>query len=345
MSAGDLRRWRVRRLGNPADALELEPVAPRPPGPGEVRVRIEAAGLNHPDLLLCQGRYQERPPLPFTPGFEAVGRVVERGHGVADDDPARAARLAPGRRVVVITELPEGGLSQTLTVEERQLYPVPDELPVEQAACLHIAAVTAHAALHRRARLRPGETVLVTGAAGGVGLAGVQLARAVGSPVIAVVTGAAKARACREAGATSVVDLAELGGDADLAAAVRALTEGRGADVVLDVVGGPGFDQLRRALAFEGRLVSVGFTGGIPTVPLNHLLLRNYSVLGLHLTRYRTEDPTLLQTVHDEVVAGALAGTLTPRVHRVVGIEDLLEGLSLLADRTVIGRVVVDLRG
>lgn len=326
------RAWVVRQLGAPADALALETLQPRPPGPGEVRVAVEAVGLNFPDLLVCAGRYQERPEPPFSPGFEAAGTVV---------DAAPGSYLAPGQRVIVVPELPNGALQESLTVPESQVYPVPAELPAPAAAVLHIAYQTAHLALHHRARLRAGETVLVTGAAGGVGSAAVQLAVAAGARVIGVVTGAAKAAACQGLGADVVVDLAA-SADVDVVQTVRAATDGRGVDVLIDVVGGDLFEALRRCLAFEGRAVVVGFTGGaIASLPTNHVLLRNYAVLGLHLARYRRANPTLLREVHDALIDLWRRGAIAPVVDRELPFAQAPDGLALLAARDVIGRVVL----
>jgi NADPH:quinone reductase len=182
------RSWRVHRLGAPADALHLEPARPRAPGPGEARVTVGAVGLNFPDLLLCAGRYQERPALPFSPGFEAAGVVAEAGPD---------AGLSPGQHVLVVPELPNGALQESITATAAELYPVPDAMPVTVAAALHIAYQTAHVGLHHRAALQPGERLLVTGGAGGVGSAAVQLGRAAGAFVIATATGQRKADACR----------------------------------------------------------------------------------------------------------------------------------------------------
>lgn len=320
----------MHRLGPPREALRLDTVPERAPGPGEARVRVAAVGLNFPDLLLCAGRYQERPPLPFSPGFEAAGTVVDTGPDSA---------LRPGQRVVVIPELPDGAMQESLTVPDDALHPLPDDADLTAAAVLHIASVTAHLALHHRARLRPGETVVVTGATGGVGSATVQLAKIAGARVIGVVTGAQKADACRELGADEAIDLAD---EPDLTGRVRAATDGRGADVVVDNVGGPAFDALRRATAFEGRIVTVGFTAGtIPSVPLNHVLLKNYAVLGLHGGAYRRTNPGLLRTTHDAVVELWATGSLTPRLHRELPFDDAVAGLELLAGRSVIGRVVL----
>jgi NADPH:quinone reductase len=326
----DPRSWQVHRLGPPREALRLDAVPARPPGPGEARVEIGAVGLNFPDLLLCAGRYQERPPLPFAPGYEAAGVVAEAGDGAA---------VAPGQHVVVVPELPDGALQQSITVPDSQLYLVPESMPVTAAAALHIAYQTAYVALHHRAGLRAGDTLLVTGAAGGVGSAAVQLGLATGCPVIAAVTGTAKAEACRRMGASLVIDLAA---EPDPVARVRAATGGRGAGVILDVVGGDTFDWARRCVAFEGRIVLVGFTGGtIGQVPANHVLLRNYSVLGLHLAAYRRENPALLRSVHGTLVGLFTDGAISPLIYRELPFDQAPAALELLSGREVIGRVVL----
>lgn len=324
------RSWVVRELGNPSEALRLETVEPTAPGRGEAQVAIDAAGLNFPDLLVCAGRYQERPEPPFSPGFEAAGTVIEAGPD---------SRFAIGERVVVVPELPNGALQTCLTVPDAQLYPVPDAMPAATAAVLHIAYQTAYLALHHRGQLRAPDTVLVTGAAGGVGSAVIQLAKASGNTVVAVASGAVKATACRRLGADVVVDLAE---DADPVDRVRAATGERGADVIIDPVGGGLLDRLRRCVAFEGRVVLVGFSGGeIATVPTNHVLLRNYAVVGLHLARYRHENPALLRDVHRELVAMWRRGAIAPEIYRELPFDQAPAGLALLARREVVGRVVL----
>ncbi len=291
---------------------------------------VEAVGLNLPDLLVCAGRYQERPPPPFSPGFEAAGIVVDAGPGSA---------WRPGQRVIVVPELPNGSFQESITVPDGQLYPVPPSMPAPTAATLHIAYQTAHFALHRRAAVQEGETVVVTGAAGGVGAATVQLARGAGARVVAVVRGGGKAAACRASGADEVVDVA---GGTDFAGAVRELTGGTGAGVVVDVVGGEVADQARRCVAFEGRLVVVGFAGGgIESVPANHVLLRNYSVVGLHLARYRRENPALLRSVHAQLVSMWEAGAISPPIYRVLPFEAAVAGLEIIARREAVGRVVL----
>jgi NADPH2:quinone reductase len=324
------RAWRVHRLGAPDRALRLEAATVRPPGPGEAAVAVEAAGVNFPDLLLCAGRYQERPALPFSPGFEAAGRVVSIGPG---------SQRRVGERVIVVPELPDGGFQERLTVPDAQLYPVPDEVDAVTAAVLNIAYGTAHVALHERAGLQVGETLLVNGGAGGVSSAAIQLGRAAGARVLATATGAEKAAACRRLGADTAFDLERTD---DVAAAVRDATGGRGADVIVDVVGGEQFESARRCVAFGGRLVVVGFTSGtIPSVPANHVLLRNYSVVGLHLVAYRRHDPALLRRVHEALLDLLAAGRIAPHIHAVLPFESLVEALRLVAERRVIGRVAL----
>lgn len=313
------------RLGSPQEALRLEPRPAREPGEAEVRVRIEAVGLNHPDLLLCAGRYQERPDPPFSPGFEGAGVVAEVG-------PGSVRRV--GERVLVVPELPEGALQESLTLPDEQVYPVPDTMPVATAAVLHIAYATAHAALHHRAGLRCGELLLITGAAGGVGSAAIQLGKAAGASVVALASGPAKAEACRDLGADHVLDPH----DPDLVERVRSLG---GAEVALDVVGGELFDRVRRCLAFEGRLVTLGFAGGtVPQAPVNHVLLRNYSLVGLQLATYRRENPDLLRRIHAELVELVAAGVVAPRVTELP-FDRAPAALDLLAHREVIGRIAL----
>jgi NADPH:quinone reductase-like Zn-dependent oxidoreductase len=320
----------VHQLGTPAQALALDRVDEREPGPGEAIVDVRAIGLNFPDLLLCSGGYQERPALPFVPGYEAAGLVRAVGPGSA---------FSPGDAVIVVPELPDGAMQERLTVPDAQLFPVPAALAPELAAVLHIAYATAHVALHHRGGLGAGETVLVTGAAGGVGLAAVQLAVAAGARVIATASGAAKRDACVRAGA----ELAVEADDPELVAAVREATAGRGADVVVDVVGGEAFQHVRRCVAFEGRIVLVGFTAGsIPAVPANHVLLRNYSVVGLHLALYRTRAPHLLRAVHAELLDLLAAGAIAPRIHAAIPFAQAPRALELIADRSAIGRVVLE---
>lgn len=319
-----MRAWQVAELGEPEDVLTLvdlpEPVA----GPDQLRLRVEAVALNFPDLLLCRGQYQERPPLPFTPGLEVCGTVL---------DGPRA-----GERVVSGTALPGGGLAEQVVVPAAGVHAVPDDMPSAKAASLYITYQTGHVGLHRRAALREGETLLVHAGAGGVGSAAIQLGRAAGARVIATAGGPDKTAVCRDLGADVVVDyLAE-----DFVAVVKDATDGRGADVVYDSVGGDTFDRSRRCVAFEGRIVVVGFAGGrIAEAPTNHLLVKNYSVVGLHWGLYRTHAPQLFAETHAALLRLWEAGRIDPLVGAELPLEQAPAALTRLGRRGTVGKVVL----
>lgn len=327
-----MRALVVSTLGEPGEVLDLCEVPSPSPGPGRVRLRVGAAACNLPDVLLCRGEYALRPELPFTPGLEAAGVVVEAGPEV---DPGLV-----GRRAVCVPELPHGGLAQECTAVAERLYLVPDELSDDDAAAMCIAFNSAHVGLHRRAGLRAGETLLVHAGAGGVGSAAVQLGAVAGARVIATAGSDEKRRLCRELGAHETVDY-RAGG---FAQAVLELTGGVGADVVFDPVGGEVFHESRHCVASEGRIVVVGFAGGrVQELRASHLLMRNYTVMGLYMGAYsaRPEDRALVRDVHAEVVALRLAGRIRPVVDRVVGLEAVPAALDDLGARRTSGKVVV----
>ena len=314
-----MKAWQVRRLGAPADALELVDVPDPVAGPGELLVRVEACALNFPDVLLCAGSYQEKPPLPFTPGLEVCGTV-------------------DGRRVIGGPPLPHGGLAELAVLPARAAFDVPDGMPADEAAALMITYQTAWVGLHRRAALRPGEWLLVHAGAGGVGSAAVQVGLAAGARIIATAGGPDKTRVCRELGAHETIDYR----DEDVAARVREITGGHGADVVWDPVGGDVFDASRRCIAFEGRLVVVGFASGrIPDVPAGHALVKNYSVVGLHWGLYRTVDPPVVAAAHAALTELYAAGRIRPLVSERAPMAEAPAALTRLASRGTVGKVVV----
>lgn len=319
-----MRAWQVHELGEPADVLRLEDVPEPVAGPGTLRLRVDAVALNFPDVLLCRGQYQEKPALPFTPGLEVCGTVL---------DGPRA-----GERVLAGPGLPRGGMAEQVVVPEVAALPVPPDMPPAQAASLLITYHTGHVGLHRRARLQAGETLLVHAGAGGVGSAAIQLGLAAGARVVATAGGPDKVRVCRDLGADVVVDyLAE-----DFVAVVKDATAGRGADVVYDSVGGDVFDRSRRCIAFEGRLLVVGFAAGrIPEVPANHLLLKNYSVVGLHWGLYRRHDPALLAQTQDALLELHRQGQVAPLVGAELPLEQAPDALTRLGDRGTVGKVVL----
>lgn len=324
-----MRAWRVHELGEPRDVLRLEEVAAPLPGPGEVRVEVRAAALNFPDVLLCQGRYQIRPPLPFTPGIEVTGRVDAVGQG---------AEVPLGTRVVVMPALPGGGLAELVVAPAAEALAVPDAMPDQTAAVLLVTYQTAHFALHRRAAIRPGETLLVHAGAGGVGSATIQLGVAAGARVLATAGSPEKVRICLDLGAELAVNYRT----DDFVEVVREATAGRGADVVVDPVGGDVLDRSRRCVAFEGRIMVVGFAGGrIADLPSNHVLLKNYSVVGLHWGRYREVAPELVRETHEELTRLHAEGRIEPLLFAELPFQEAAAGLHAIAERRTWGKVVV----
>jgi NADPH2:quinone reductase len=330
-----MRAWRVHELGDPRDVLKLDEIEEPEAGPGEVVVEVEAAALNFFDILLCQGKYQERPDPPFTPGAEVAGTVLEVGEGVEG--------LEPGARVLTTPPLPAGGFAQKVAAPAAgSVFPVPKAMPFEKAAALHIAYQTAHVGLHRRATLRAGETVLVHAGAGGVGSAAIQVARAAGARVIATAGGPQKVGVCRDLGAEVAVDYK----DENFVDAVKEATDGRGADVIFDPVGGEVFDGSRRCVAFEGRLVVVGFTSGtIADAPTNHALVKNYSVVGLHWGLYNKVMPKLVAETHDALIELYESGDIDPLIYDAVPFGELPDALELLGSRKTYGKLVTSPSG
>ncbi|MFJ4611458.1 NADPH:quinone oxidoreductase family protein [Streptomyces griseus] len=315
-----MQAWRVHRNGEPGEVMRLEETDRPTPGDGQVLVEVRAANVNFPDALLCRGQYQVRPPLPFTPGVEVCGTTED------------------GRRVLATPALPHGGFADVVVADEAALLPAPDALDDAEAAALHIGYQTGWFGLHRRARLQPGETLLVHAAAGGVGSAAVQLGKAAGAKVIGVVGGPEKAAVARGLGCDVVIDRrAE-----DLVAAVKEATGGRGADVVYDPVGGDAYAKSTKCVAFEGRILVVGFASGvIPTPGLNHALVKNYSVVGLHWGLYNTKDPAAVRACHEELTELAEQGIVKPLVSERVAMAGAAEAVQRVADGTSTGRIVV----
>ncbi|MFD8378006.1 NADPH:quinone oxidoreductase family protein [Streptomyces sp. NPDC059679] len=324
-----MQAWRVHETGEPRAVMRLEEVAEPAAGPGQLLLRVRAADVNFPDALLCRGQYQVRPPLPFTPGVEVCGEVLAVGEG---------AQGRPGDRVIATPALPTGGFAETTVVSAAAALPAPDALDDAQAAALHIGYQTGWFGLHRRARLQPGETLLVHAAAGGVGSAAVQLGKAHGARVIGVVGGEDKAKVARELGCDLVIDRRH----EDIVVAVKEATGGRGADVIYDPVGGDAFAKSVKCVAFEGRIVVVGFASGVvPQAALNHALVKNYAILGLHWGLYNTHDPAAVRACHDELTRLAAQGTVSPLVSERVPLDAAADAVQRVADGTTTGRVVV----
>ncbi|GHB38194.1 oxidoreductase [Streptomyces xanthochromogenes] len=315
-----MQAWRVHENGEPGEVMRLDEVDRPEPGPGQVLLRVRAANINFPDALLCRGQYQIRPPLPFTPGVEICGETED------------------GRRVIANPALPHGGLAEYVVADETALLPAPEALDDAEAAALHIGYQTGVFGLHRRAHLQAGETLLVHAAAGGVGSAAVQLGKAAGARVIGVVGGAEKAAVARELGCDLVIDRRT----DDIVAAVKEATAGRGADVIYDPVGGDAYAKSAKCVAFEGRIVIVGFAGGsVPAPALNHALVKNYSIVGLHWGLYAQKDPDSIARCHQQLTRLAAEGAIKPLISERVPLKDAAAAVQRVADGTTTGRVVV----
>ncbi|MER5595922.1 NADPH:quinone oxidoreductase family protein [Streptomyces sp. NPDC002265] len=315
-----MQAWQVHENGEPSEVMRLQDVERPTPGDGQVLLKVRAANINFPDALMCRGQYQVRPPMPFTPGVEICGETED------------------GRRVIANPALPYGGFAEYTVADTAALLPAPESLDDAEAAALHIGYQTGWFALHRRARLEAGETLLVHAAAGGVGSAAVQLGKAAGATVIGVVGGADKAAVARELGCDVVIDRRTQ----DVVAAVKEATGGRGADVVFDPVGGDAYTQSTKVVAFEGRIVVVGFASGtIPSAALNHALVKNYSILGLHWGLYNTKNPKLVQHCHEQLTELAARGAIRPLVSERVPLAEAAAAVQRVADGVTTGRVAV----
>lgn len=325
-----MRAWRVNELGHPSTSLRLEEVDDPVPGEGEIAIRVEAGNVNFADILLCQGIYQDRPGVPFTPGLETCGIVEAVGPGV--DVPL-------GVRVAGMSALPRGGYAEKALIRARTALPMPLDLPAADATVLYSTYQTAHVGLHHRGRLRPGEWLLVHAAAGGVGSAALQLGVAAGAKVIATAGGPDKVAHCLAEGAQHAIDYNE----ADLYRTVMELTDGHGVDVAFDPVGGSAGDVTRRLMAWEGRLVVIGFaSGGVPDYPANHVLVKNYSVLGLHWGAYVEHGGrAVIEEAHAHLIGLYRCGAIKPVITATATLDELPAALARLESRQVSGRVVL----
>ena len=314
----------------PPESLAVREVPDPVAGPGEVLVEVAAAGVNFPDVLVVAGSYQILPERPFSPGKEIAGTVRAVGPGVD--------RLQVGDRVLAQVE--HGGYAELVTVPEPQVVALPDGVPFPDAAAFGLGAITAHFGLVRRAQVRPGETVLVTGAGGGVGSAGVQVAKALDTTVIAVAQDEARAALAKEQGADHVL----LAGPS-MRDEVMAVTGGRGADVVLELVGGDVFTQALRSTAWEGRLVVIGFASGeLPVVKAGHILVKNLAVTGLQVSDYRDREPESVRAAIEHLLDLYLQGRLSVPVARTYPLEAAGEALEAVRCGAVPGKVVLTVR-
>lgn len=322
----------VRQFGAP---LKVEEWSVPAPDAGEVLIDVHAAGINFPDLLVIDGKYQYLPPLPFVPGKECAGVVNSIGAGVTT--------LKPGDRVMVQVEY--GAYAQQVTTKAVNCHVIPDAISFPEASAMGLTYNTAHFALVERAQMKPGESVLVTGAAGGVGLATVQVAKALGATVLAAVSNADKAAAAKAAGADHIIDTSVADLRESLRAQVFAAVGKRGVDIVVDNVGGDVFDASMRAVGWSGRLVIVGFAGGrIPEIKAGHLLVKNIAAIGLQFSDYRDREPEKCRVVRQQLFDLYSAGKLKPYVMATYPLARYAEALALVKGRKVIGKVVLTTR-
>jgi NADPH:quinone reductase len=322
----------VRQFG-PVESARVEDCPDPLPGEREVLIDVEAADTNYPDLLVIEGRYQVKPPLPFVPGKAAAGRVAALGAGVVG--------FHLGQRVAAQVEY--GAYAGKLSAPAGCCYPIPDSIKTVDAAALVLTYQTAWWALTDRAALEPGESVLVLGAGGGVGVAAIGLAKALGAgTVIGATRGTSKAATVRQAGADHLVDLAQPNLRDALRDDVRKVTGGKGVDLAIDSVGGTATEAALRALAWRGRLVVVGFAGGdIPTIRANYLLVRNISVIGLQTSDYRDRWPQQAARAQAEIFRLAADGRLAPTVSEVLPLASFADALAKFRDGRVAGKIVL----
>jgi NADPH:quinone reductase len=335
LEAGEKKTMRAvicNAYGSP-DTLSVGNLPVPELGAGEVRIRVVCAGVNFPDSLIIQGQYQLRPPMPFAPGFEVAGDIIELGPDTADRQ--------IGDRVMALTSSGFGAFAEQAVAKSSDLTLIPDGVDYATATALYTAYGTAYHALVQRGQLRPGETLVVLGASGGVGLAAVELGKQLGATVIAVGRTRDRLAIAREKGADHCLGYAQ----DDLRACIRDLTDGRGADVCIDMLGGETFDTMSRCMNWGGRLLVVGFTSGIiPKLPINLTLLKGYSLVGVWWAPFIANAPAE-NAANFEVLGKMLKdGRITPHIGGRFALEDVPGALNLLLDRKVTGKLVIDVQ-
>ena len=317
----------ICRAWGEVDDLRVEEVSAPLPGPDDVLIAVKATAVNYADALMTAGRYQTRPDLPFSPGLETAGVVAACGQ--------RVTRLKPGDRVMAI--LAYGGLAEMAVAPQAETFPIPASMSFEEAGAFPVAYISSHVALRWQGRLEAGETLLVLGAAGGVGLTVVEIGKALGARVIAAASTAEKLAVARERGADELVNYST----EKLTDRVMALTDGKGADVCFDPVGGELFDAALSALGWGGRILIVGFVGGVQQIPANRLLVKNRAALGTSLRYFRWHAPDKLRRSVDELLRWYEAGKLKPCISHRLPLEKSVEAIRLLTDRRAYGKIVV----
>lgn len=322
-----MRALRVHELSEDISVLRMDEVELPPPGEGEVRLGLKACSINFPDILMVQGKYQFKPELPFSPGMEGAGVVLEVGPGVTS--------LKPGDEVVAGLRI--GGFAEEVNAQASACRPIPEGMDFIKAAAYPAAYLTAYVALVIRGNLQKGETLLVHGATGGVGMAAVDVGKLLGATVIATSASDEKLDAVKKRGADYTLNVTE--GFKDK---VKELTDGRGADVIYDPVGGDVFDESVRCIAWNGRLLIIGFTSGrIPSVPVNMPLIKGFSIVGVRAGEYGRRDPEAGKRNIETIDRWAAEGKIDPYVCVTFPLEKAVDAMRLLQERKAIGKVVV----
>ncbi|HZP94076.1 MAG TPA: NADPH:quinone oxidoreductase family protein [Burkholderiales bacterium] len=322
-----MRAVLCKELG-PPEKLVVENVPSPKPGAGQVVLSVKACGVNFPDTLIIQGKYQFKPELPFSPGGEVAGVVKEIGEGVHG--------LEPGNRVIAFTTW--GGFAEEIAVDAARTVPMPKRMDFVPASGFVLTYGTSYHALKDRARLQPGETLLVLGASGGVGIAAIQLGKVMGAKVIAAASSDQKLQVCKQNGADDLVNY----GAEDLRARVKAITAGKGVDVVFDPVGGPYSEPALRDMAWNGRFLVVGFAAGdIPKVPLNLALLKGCSIIGVFWGAFTRNEPEANRRNNQELMAMYIDGKVKPHIHATYPLERAADALNEVMYKRVSGKVVL----
>src|SRR5213594_1927825 len=317
----------ICRAWGEVDDLRVEEVSAPTPGPDDVLIAVKATAVNYADALMTAGRYQTKPDPPFSPGLETAGVVAACGQGVT--------RLKPADRVMAI--LAYGGLAEMAVAPEAETFPIPAGMSFEEAGAFPVAYISSHVAIRWQGRLEAGETLLVLGAAGGVGLTAVEIGKVMGARVIAGASTAEKLAVAQEHGAADLINYTT----EPLTECVMSLTHGAGVDVCFDPVGGDLFDAALSSLGWGGRILLIGFVGGIPNIPANRLLVKHRAALGSSLRYFRWHAPDKLRRSVDELLEWYAKGTLKPLVTHRLPLERGAEAIRLLSDRKAHGKVVI----
>lgn len=322
-----MRAIRCEAWGGP-ETLKLRDIPDPVPQKGEVVVRVRAAGVNFPDVLIIQKKYQVQPELPFTPGAEIAGEIEAVGEGVTT--------YKPGDRVLALCSI--GGFAEKIALDAHRCAPIPDNVSYEVAAGFMLAFGTSHHAVVDRGEVKPGETVLVLGAAGGVGLAAVEIAKAKGARVIAAASSEEKLTICRERGADATINYTT----EDLRAAIKQHTDGKGPDIIFDPVGGTLAEPAFRSIAWRGRYLVIGFAEGtIPSLPLNLPLLKGASLVGVFWGEFARREPKHQVAMMQDLFAMLARGEIRPLVSKTYALDETTQALQDMAARRVTGKIVI----